>query len=404
MDPITHGITGALLGKAFFSNDPAEPKGRVALFAATLGSVFPDVDVTIEAFSRDPMAIARYHRGFTHSFVGLPLFAVALAGLTWRSQHRRGRECPSFAVLLAAYAMGLASHIVLDAMTTFGTRIWSPISTERAAWDLLVIIDFTLTAIVLLPQVIAWIYRDPALSASRALRMWILFSFAAAGAWEIARAVGFPFALQIVAGASALFGVLFVLPARFGWKLPTSRRIWCQAGVGATVAYLIACGAAHHAAMARVEAFAAGQHIAVERLGALPMPPSLLDWSGAIRTADGVYFSRFDLRDAGPPQFSFVADSPPNRYIAAAREHRDVGLYLWFSRFPTIHYSQQGSQEIIDFSDARFFSRRRGEPAPFTFRVVLDTDGRLVEEGWIGALTYPRRKIKGPAAPAADRK
>ncbi len=404
MDPITHGITGALLGKACFSNDPAEPKGRIAVFAATLGSVFPDVDVVAEFFSRDPLAIARFHRGFTHSFIGLPLFAAALAWLTQLWQRRRGRDCPSFSMLFAAYAMGIASHIVLDAMTTFGTRIWSPLSSGRAAWDLLIIIDFALTAIVLLPQVIAWIYRDPALSADRAPRMWILFSLAAAGAWEIARAAGFPFELQVVAGASAMFGVLVVLPARFGWKLPTSRRIWCQAGVGATVAYLLACGAAHHAAMARVEAFAAGQQIAVERLGALPMPPSLLDWSGAIRTADGVYYSRFDLRDASPPQFSFVADSPPNRYIAAAREQRDVGLYLWFSRFPTIHYSQQGSREIIDFSDARFFSRLRGEPAPFTFRVVLDADGRLIEEGWIGALTYPRRKIKGPAAPPADSK
>ncbi len=400
MDPITHGITGALLGKAYFSKDPAEAKGRAALFATTLGSVFPDVDVVAEFFSRDPLAIARYHRGFTHSFVGLPLFAAALVWLTRWWQGRRGHECPSFAVLFAAYGVGIASHIALDAMTTFGTRIWSPISTERAAWDLLVIIDFALTAVVLLPQVIAWIYRDPAASAHRMVRMWVVFTLATAAAWEISRAAGYSFSLRIVAAASALFVVLFLLPARRGWGFRIPRRSWCQAGVGLTVAYLIACGIAHHAAMGRVQTFAAEHQIAVERLGALPTPPSLLDWSGVIRTTDGVYLSRFDLRDSLPPQFSFEADSPPNRYIAVARELRDVELYFWFARFPMIHYSQQAGREIVDFSDVRFFSRRRAGPPPFTFRVVLDSRGTLQEEGWVVArlVAHPQR-VARPSDP-----
>jgi len=75
MDPITHGITGALVGKGFFS----DRQGRVATFAATLGAVFPDVDLVAELASRDPMAIVKYHRGITHSFVALPFFAAALA-------------------------------------------------------------------------------------------------------------------------------------------------------------------------------------------------------------------------------------------------------------------------------------------------------------------------------------
>ena len=52
MDPITHGIAGALLGKGYF----AERKGRVAIFAATLGAVFPDIDIVAEIV--DPGALA----------------------------------------------------------------------------------------------------------------------------------------------------------------------------------------------------------------------------------------------------------------------------------------------------------------------------------------------------------
>ncbi len=60
MDPVTHGITGALLGKAFFSNRD-KPTRQVAVFAATLGAVFPDVDTVVDLVSRDPLAIVRYH-------------------------------------------------------------------------------------------------------------------------------------------------------------------------------------------------------------------------------------------------------------------------------------------------------------------------------------------------------
>src|ERR1700691_5879957 len=93
MDPITHGITGALLGKGLFAEDhqfggPGGHNQRVprtagaAIFAATLGAVFPDIDTVAEFFSRDPLAIVKYHRAITHSFVALPFFAFLLAFLT----------------------------------------------------------------------------------------------------------------------------------------------------------------------------------------------------------------------------------------------------------------------------------------------------------------------------------
>ena len=78
MDPVTHGITGALLGKAYFS----DRYGKAATFAAVLGAIAPDVDVFAEAVTRDPLSIIKYHRAITHSFVALPVFAMLLAILT----------------------------------------------------------------------------------------------------------------------------------------------------------------------------------------------------------------------------------------------------------------------------------------------------------------------------------
>src|SRR5580704_2375386 len=315
MDTITHGIVGALIGKGFFS----DRHGRVATFAATAGAMFPDVDVVQEIFSRDPLAIVKYHRAITHSFVALPFFAALLAWLTRvgfafarKRWDLREWEAPPLGILFIIYAIAIASHIFLDAMTSFGTRIWYPLSQERVAWDLLFIIDFSFTAIVLLPQVVAWIYSDRDKFFARALSLWVLFTLCAFGAWKIAAAVGFPFHLWIVFLASAIIGALFFLPAfrNAGFKVKSAH--WCQAGFVLMLAYLLACSVAHHAALLRTRNFAAASHIPIDRIAALPLPPSLLDWGGVIRSSDGVYQARFDLRDSAAPVFAFSPDSQPN--------------------------------------------------------------------------------------------
>jgi len=402
MDPITHGITGALLGKAYFTKRDTASSARVGIFAVTLGAVFPDVDFLVEIFSGDPLAIARIHRGFTHSFIGMPLFAAVLAWLTRWWLRRRGKESPSLGILFLAYAVGIASHIVLDAMTSFGTRIWNPISSERVAWDLLVIIDFSFTGIALLPQVAAWVYRDRGKSIGRAAWMWAVFSLSALAIWEIARFAGYPFSLRTVPVISILLALLFFLPARADWGFHVLRSSWCKAGVYAAAAYIVACGVAHHAALERVRAFTVQNNIPVERLGALPLPPSLLDWNGLIRSTDGVYEARFDLRNSQPPGFRFAADSPPSPYVEAALALPDVRTFLWFARFPRIQYFRKGDFEIVDFRDLRFLRPRTPEPPPFTFRVILNPEGRLIEEGWLGGLTYGRRRIRTEPAPSTD--
>src|SRR5215472_4747491 len=214
MDPVTHGITGALLGKGYFADNHGGCEGRVAIFAATLGAVFPDVDTLTDAISRDPLAIIKYHRGITHSFFGLPFFAAALAWLTRQVARRLKIEAPSWGVLTLTYGIGIASHILLDGMTSFGTRMLTPLSQKRVAWDLLFIIDLTFSSIVLLPQITAWIYSDRAKSRSRATKMWILFALTAIGGWAFAAAVGYPFHVWVLVVAILVIGVLFLAPSR----------------------------------------------------------------------------------------------------------------------------------------------------------------------------------------------
>src|SRR5712692_6842800 len=166
MDPITHGLTGALIGKGFFverglprSSADRQRFRPVVTFAAVLGSVFPDSDVVAEFFSKSDLAVIELHRNVTHSFLCLPFFAVLLAALTRFYLRHRRVEAPSWADLTSSYPRALPTHILSNLSTSFGTMIWSPWNHNRASWDLVFIIDFSMTAIVLLPQAVARVYR-----------------------------------------------------------------------------------------------------------------------------------------------------------------------------------------------------------------------------------------------------
>lgn len=394
MDTVTHGIAGALIGKAFFADSGrGKQAGRVATFAATLGSVFPDIDVGAELLSRNDLAILQIHRNATHSFLCLPAFAAALAGVTRWYARRRGWDAPSWVALTGIYAAGLASHILLDLATPFGTMIWSPLSYSRAAWDLVFIIDIALTGIVLLPQAAAWVYGKPEHSFSRAWRLWGLFTAALLGLAWLVRAVDFEFSPWTVLIIPVLLAVLFFLPRWRGWGFRVPRPSWCRVGVYALVVYLGVCAVAHHVALRRVEEFAASHHLRVERLGALPLLPSAAHWEGLIRTPDGVWQGRIDVwdkilsarGDEEATAFRFFADTAPNGYREAAEQLPEVKTYLWFARFPVFRFQERGNHADIEVSDLRFFSRGR-RPAPFTFRVTFDTAGHVLGQGWVRAV------------------
>lgn len=405
MDPITHGIAGALIGKAFFANRRSNAgtsssvtapvsasTARVAIFAATLGAIFPDIDVFVDALSRDPLAIARYHRGFTHSFVGLPIFALALAVLTrmcFSSYAKRSAKeawtPPSVALLFVIYAAGIASHILLDGCTSFGTRMLNPFSKHRVAWDLLFIVDFIFMALLLVPQLAAWVHRRWEGALARAASTWILLTASTVVIWFVARGAGFPFSPLAIVMASVIFGAVLFLPFAKRGPAHWPRTRWCRAGFALSCAYLVACGFTHHAALSRVRAFASKSDIPAEKLGALPQPVSLLSWNGLILTDRGVYQAQFSLASSSPLQFRFIADSEQNLYTREAARLEPVRTFLWFARFPVMHFSAVGPVALVEYTDMRFFAGTNHGPAPFDFAVLFDSQGKMLKYGWVRA-------------------
>jgi membrane-bound metal-dependent hydrolase YbcI (DUF457 family) len=395
MDTITHGIAGALIGKAIFRGEDmfaskAVNRGRIITWSLMLGAIFPDCDVFRDFFSSDRLLIITWHRSLTHSLVLLPLWSLILAAITQAFARWRKWEVPSFAMLTAIYAVGLLSHILLDLVTSFGTMIWSPLQWSRPAWDLIFIVDFTLTALFLVPQLLAWAYSHPEKVKSRALGMWLIFLPAPLLIARIGEIVGAPISGRVVLGATLIFTALFLLPALQGWGIKIRHDTWNRAGFLAALVYVALTLFAHHIAFARIQRFAALDHLQVQSIGALPLPPSLWHWDGLVRTPRGVYELRMDLSEMPTTDIDLLArehhyypDAYPNSYIDAARSLPDVQKVLWFARFPVTRFHKEGDVAVVEFSDIRFVQTRRDRPASFTYRVRLDTNGNVLSKGWI---------------------
>src|SRR5580693_5774296 len=218
MDTITHGIAGALISKAVFRGEDmlsSRPmnRARIITWSLMLGAIFPDSDMVREWFSSNPMLIVTWHRSITHSLVCMPFFALALAALTrWFARWRKW-DAPSFAALAGIYAVGILSHIFLDLVTTFGTMIWSPLQWSRPAWDLIFIIDFTFTALLFCPQILAWVYRQAEGLKNRAIITWSVFVLASLVATALLKIVGAPISAQTALIVILLLTVFFLLPA-----------------------------------------------------------------------------------------------------------------------------------------------------------------------------------------------
>lgn len=412
MDTITHGIAGALIGKAIFGGedlfgpstgvasvraknapeDPPQQKvspGRIVTWSLMLGAIFPDSDVLRDIFSHDRLLIVTWHRSITHSLLMLPLWALLLAGITRAFASWRKWEAPSFAGLSVIYAVGILSHILLDLVTSFGTMIWSPLKWSRPAWDLLFIVDFTFAAILLVPQWIAWVYSRPEKMWPRALGTWLVFMPVPVLVARIAEAADAPISGQTVLAAMTVITAVFLLPTIRAWGLKVRHGRWNRAGFAVALTYIALTFVAHRAALARIRKFAELDHLQVESIGALPLPPSLWHWDGLVRSERGVYELRMDLGDRSASGSDLLAhehryypDAPPNSYIEEAKRLPQVQKVLWFARFPVTRFYKEGSEAVVDIFDVRFSRTTASRPPAFTYRVRFGADGNLLSQGW----------------------
>ncbi len=399
MDTVTHGIVGALLGKAFFAGEaPAKgprwfarprDRGRAAIVCATLGAMFPDLDVFESYFSGDNLAFLTHHRGVTHSLLMLVVWAAGLALLARWLARLIGWPSPDFAQLFSIFAAAITSHIFLDLLTSWGTMVWAPADHSRLAWDVLFIIDVWLTSAALVPQLAAWAHRDPRRSLWMAPLAWAGLSAALFALAPWARSLEVPLSNQAAAGASVVFGIFLLLPLRHRGRSHLGRVTWSRIGMVLVTGYIGFAAGMHYVALREVRQFAEQNGIDYAEAAAIPLPPWPGRWAGLIATNRNTYRVQFDLLGTETPRIDIFRDAAPNQYVEQARQLPGVQKFLWFARFPMFTYLERDGQPVVQISDLRFVGPRRpgavsgarNPGANFTYEVVFSSRGTVRSSG-----------------------
>lgn len=337
MDPVTHTAAGVAIARLL-----PTPARKWGLLAGVAFALVPDVDFLLILVDR--LAFIRHHRGITHSLVALAAFAVLGA---WAGRLLGGRRW--FRPLLVLGLAVLASHLLLDVATSYGTQLLSPFSQHKFSLDWLFIID---------PY----------------------------------------FTLMLLAGA---FGAC-VAPAR--------ERLLAALSLGLAAVYLLLCGLYHHQALALGRRIFRGPESAVVRVAALPQPFSMRHWhllgAGPREVQEtmvrlplwGFLDSPKEVKVTGlswvpkanphipplpyrPPQNLLVHKWPAPSFPVWDYAPDAKGLlqtFLEFARFPVLaRWEAHRDKLFLKMLDLRFAIP--GRAFPYVLELTLAKDGRLLD-------------------------
>lgn len=120
-------------------------KTALATATLTLAAEAADLDV-ISRFWGSAEGL-NHHRGFTHSFLGVPLVGAIVVGFVYMIWRLRGRTVkdpklpPRWGLLFAYACLAGVSHILLDFTNNYGVRPFWPFSERWISWDIVFIVE-----------------------------------------------------------------------------------------------------------------------------------------------------------------------------------------------------------------------------------------------------------------------
>jgi len=194
-------------------------RGRILTWSLMLGAIFPDSESSRDYFLQRPTPDHYWHRR-SRIRSDASLWALLLAAITRAfAKFAKMASAVISAALTAIYAVGILSHILLAWSRPSARMIWSPLQWSRPAWDLVFIVDFTLTAILLVPQLLAWVTSHPEKVKSRAIGNVPGFLAGTLPSPKIGKSSAAPISGRAVLSAMLIFAALFLLPALQGWGL-----------------------------------------------------------------------------------------------------------------------------------------------------------------------------------------
>lgn len=180
MEPITHFLTGACIGRAGFNR-----KTAYATLAAMLAAEAADLDM-VWRFA-GPVEELKHHRGITHTFWAVPVIAGAAVGSVWlvdrwRNARQRGAahaaqasgDPPTLAAsrsalrgtsgvdvrwgwLYCTACIAALSHLLLDWTNNYGVRPFFPFNPRWYAGSFMFIAEPVVWGLLFLAFFMPWV-------------------------------------------------------------------------------------------------------------------------------------------------------------------------------------------------------------------------------------------------------
>lgn len=321
MDNLTHSLLGIALSRVGL-NRLTPQAGWVVLFAANA----PDLDII--AGLKGSLAYLQDHRGWTHSFAGAPLVALAPLALWFLLTRKRRRGLAHWTGAYAASLAGVLSHLLMDWTNVYGIRLWLPFDHSWPRLDLVHIVDI-------------WI--------------WAILLIALAAPW-LARLVSTEIGAQPGSGRGAAAVSLLLLAAYIGFR------------------------ANLHDEAVRILDSRTHLNLPASRVAAFPTAINPWHWTGVAETS-GFYrvYSMDLLKEFEPDRARTLYKAPASPAMDIARRTETVSVFLNFAQFP--FWRVGPSPEGDGGTDVRVSDLRFGMPEDERFTVLVKLDaGHVVKE------------------------
>jgi inner membrane protein len=154
MDNVTHTLFGLVLAKTGIER--SAPKATLALL---IGANLPDLDLL--SWFGGQISYLKYHRGFSHSLLGLICEAFVLAAiliLVYRARFKVALAT-NFQMLFLVSLAGTSSHVLLDYTNSYGVRPFLPFDGRWFAADLVFIVDPWMIGILTVGLLLPLLFR-----------------------------------------------------------------------------------------------------------------------------------------------------------------------------------------------------------------------------------------------------
>lgn len=402
MDNLSHSLTGLAVGELIDRTlapeaDPrlASIRRRMLLVTTFLAANLPDLDLVLTRTLPAPLGYLLHHRGHTHTILFALVQALALAGLVWllwpAARRLLGASRDARRGLCAAVLAGLATHLLLDYLNSYGLHPFYPVDMRWLYGDMIFIVEPVFWFALGVPLI--------AMIGTRWLKALLLATLPMFLAWALSKHY---LHWSSAAALSALAGALFMLQHRAGAR---SRR-GVAAGVALALLFIAVQGwssnygkdmvadhlqrldrssrlldvaltpfPANPACWSFASVELAGEHYRLRR-GMLSLAPGLLPQSSCPAGLNMVLTSSTPALG-----LAWEASTPLDRLRARARDCH-FAAWLRFARLPHV-------QEKVAI-DARF-SNRGGNFTTFEFARFAGLPCSDGVPGW----TMPRQDLLG---------